>query len=59
MVDELADPRRSEPPFVLPEREMLERWLDFHRTTLELKCEGLDDEGRKRRPVPTSKLSLH
>lgn len=59
MVEDLADPRREEPPFVLGEREMLERWLEFHRTTLELKCEGLDDEARKRRPVPTSLLSLH
>ncbi len=38
---------------------MLESWLEFHRTTLLLKCEGVDDEGRKQRPVPTSKLSLH
>ena len=59
MVDELVDPRRSEPPYVLAERAMLEGWLEFHRTTLRLKCEGLDDAGRKARPVPTSKLSLH
>ncbi len=38
---------------------MLEAWLDFHRATLLLKCEGLNDEQRKRRPVTTSKLSLH
>src|SRR5438874_10301177 len=38
---------------------MLEKWLDFHRTTLLLKCEGVDDAGRKARPVPSSKLSLH
>ena len=38
---------------------MLERWLDFHRTTLPLKCEGIDDAGRKARPVASSKLSLH
>ena len=38
---------------------MLEAWLEFHRTTLVLKCEGLDDAARKRRPVPTSLLSLH
>jgi len=44
---------------MLGEREMLDGWLEFHRTTLELKCEGLDDAGRKRRPVPTSLLSLH
>jgi uncharacterized damage-inducible protein DinB len=59
MVDDLEDPRREEPPFLLDERQMLEAWLEFHRTTLLLKCEGLDDAGRKRRPVPTSKLSLH
>jgi uncharacterized damage-inducible protein DinB len=62
MVDEMldpSDPRRTEPPFVLPEREMLEGWLEFHRTTLDLKCEGLDDVGRKARPVPSSLLSLH
>src|SRR5438874_3064344 len=38
---------------------MLEAWFEFHRTTLLLKCEGLDDLGRRSRPVPTSKLSLH
>jgi uncharacterized damage-inducible protein DinB len=59
VVDDLEDPRREEPPFVLDEREMLEAWLEFHRTTLLLKCEGLDDAGRKARPVDTSRLSLH
>src|SRR5216684_3199339 len=59
MVADLEDPRRQEPAFVLGERQMLEGWLEFHRTTLLLKCEGLDDAGRKRRPVPTSNLSLH
>jgi uncharacterized damage-inducible protein DinB len=59
MVDDLEDARREEPPFLLDERQMLEAWLEFHRTTLLLKCEGLDDAGRKRRPVPTSKVSLH
>ena len=59
MVEDLEDPRRQEPPFVLGEREMLDAWLEYHRTTLLLKCEGLDDAARKGRPVPTSKLSLH
>ncbi|MEP6695582.1 MAG: DinB family protein [Pseudonocardiales bacterium] len=59
MVDDLSDARRSEPSFLLGERAMLEAWLEFHRLTLLLKCEGLDDVGRKARPVPTSKLSLH
>ncbi|MCU1492681.1 MAG: hypothetical protein JWO62_445 [Acidimicrobiaceae bacterium] len=59
MVEELQDTRRQEPAFDLGEREMLEGWLEYHRTTLLLKCEGLDDAGRKARPVTTSKLSLH
>ncbi len=59
MVEDLVDPRRREPTYLLGERDMLEAWLEFHRTTLELKCEGLDDEVRKRRPVATSALSLH
>jgi uncharacterized damage-inducible protein DinB len=59
MVADLDDPRRQEPAFVLGERQMLAGWLEFHRVTLLLKCEGLDDAARKRRPVPTSKLSLH
>jgi hypothetical protein len=37
---------------------MLEAWLEFHRVTLLLKAEGIDDQGRKVRPVATSKLSL-
>jgi len=59
MVGDLEDPRRQEPSYLLAERQMLEAWLEFHRTTLLLKCEGLDASSLKRRPVPTSKLSLH
>ncbi len=59
MVEDIKDPRRTEPSFILGEREMLQGWLEFHRMTLEFKCEGLEDAARKSRPVPTSKLSLH
>ena len=59
MVDDLEDPRRQEPPYALDDRPMLEAWLEFHRTTLLMKCEGLDDAGRKSRPVESSLLSLH
>jgi hypothetical protein len=59
MVGDIDDPRRHEPSFTLGEREMLEGWLEYQRTTLILKSEGLDDAGRKARPVPTSKLSIH
>jgi uncharacterized damage-inducible protein DinB len=60
MVQELNDPRRTEPPMDgLGEREMLEAWLEFHRATLLLKAEGVDDQARKARPVDSSLLSLH
>jgi len=59
MVGELVDPYRSEPPYGLAERPMLEAWLEFHRATLQLKCRGLDAEQLAARPVPTSALSLH
>src|ERR1700722_2078713 len=60
MAGDLTDPRRAEPPMDgLGEREMLEAWLGVSRTTLLLKCEGLDDGARKERPVATSRLSLH
>jgi uncharacterized damage-inducible protein DinB len=60
MVQDMNDPRRTEPDKVgLDERAMLESWLEFHRVTLLLKAEGVDDHARKARPVETSKLSLH
>jgi uncharacterized damage-inducible protein DinB len=43
----------------LGERTLLEAWLEFHRTTLLLKAEGVDDQARKARPVDSSLLSLH
>jgi uncharacterized damage-inducible protein DinB len=57
--EELVDPRRVEPAFVAGERPMLEAWLEFHRATLLLKCEGLSFSDLRARPVPTSSLSLH
>ena len=59
MGEELVDPRRVEPAFVAGERAMLEAWLEFHRATLLLKCEGLGAADLRARPVPTSSLSLH
>ncbi|MFJ6215643.1 DinB family protein [Streptomyces sp. NPDC092296] len=49
---------RTPPPFILGERAMLDAWLDYHRATLALKCEGLDDDQLRTRPVPPSSLSL-
>jgi len=37
---------RAEEPFIADERTMLEGWLDFHRTTLLMKCAGLTGEQR-------------
>ena len=59
MVKPLEDARRPDPPTVADEREMLEAWLEFHRTTLLLKCEGLDVDALRARPVSTSLMSLH
>jgi uncharacterized damage-inducible protein DinB len=59
VVEDIEDPRRVEPAYVLDERTMLDAWLEFHRLTLLFKCEGLDAEALKARPVPTSALSLH
>jgi hypothetical protein len=50
---------RVRPTYVLHERELLDGWLEFHRATLLVKCEGLDDVQRKARPIDTSELSLH
>lgn len=33
---------RTAPPFVGGERDLLDSWLDFHRATLAMKCEGSD-----------------
>ncbi|MET9881581.1 DinB family protein [Streptomyces sp. NPDC006430] len=49
---------RTEPSTTANEREMLEGWLDYHRATLVWKCEGLQDEELRRRPLAPSELSL-
>jgi uncharacterized damage-inducible protein DinB len=49
---------RTDPPYELPEREMLEAWLEYHRATLARKCQGLPDESLRERSVPPSSLSL-
>ncbi|MGW1029528.1 DinB family protein [Streptomyces sp. NPDC002577] len=49
---------RTKTPTNAGERAMLEAWLEFHRTTLAMKCEGLDDEQLRRASVPPSDLSL-
>ncbi|MFJ7243774.1 DinB family protein [Kitasatospora sp. NPDC098652] len=49
---------RPVPSLTGGEREMLRDFLDFHRATLAMKCEGLTDEQLRQRSSPPSALSL-
>jgi uncharacterized damage-inducible protein DinB len=59
VTDEVASQPRVRPTYALGERELLDRWLEFHRATLSVKSESLTDRQRKDRPVVSSQLSLH
>lgn len=52
--------RRTPPPAIADERAALAAWLDWHRTALVEKLDGLDDEQLRRPMVPsgTSLLGL-
>jgi uncharacterized damage-inducible protein DinB len=49
---------RIGPPSTGPEREMLRAFLDFHRATLAMKCEGLTADQLRAQSSPPSTLSL-
>ncbi|WP_112267304.1 DinB family protein [Lentzea terrae] len=49
---------RPSPPLQAGERETLRAFLDFHRATLAMKCEGLSDDDLRRRSMPPSTLTL-
>ncbi|MFI9272681.1 DinB family protein [Kitasatospora sp. NPDC052896] len=49
---------RPSPPMIAGEREMLRAFLDFHRATLAMKCDGLSTEELRRQSMPPSTLSL-
>ncbi len=49
---------RFEPPLEADERTMLSAFLDFHRATLAIKCEGLADDQLREQASPPSDLSL-
>lgn len=49
---------RTMPPLDAPERETLEGWLDYYRSTLLLICDGVGAEALRQRPVEPSELSL-
>ena len=49
---------RVGPPLRGDERETLRAFLDYHRATLAMKCDGLSDEQLRERSSPPSTLSL-
>lgn len=49
---------REGPGLTVGERETLRGYLDFHRATLAMKCEGLSDEELRRTSMAPSTLSL-
>ncbi|GAB2804269.1 DinB family protein [Streptomyces daliensis] len=49
---------RTGPPRSGSERDTLRAFLDYHRATLAMKCEGLTDEQLRQRSMPPSTLSL-
>ena len=51
--------QRPEPPYTgSDERTNLVTWLAYHRATLAMKCDGLEDKQLRERAVPPSALSL-
>ncbi|WP_285563876.1 DinB family protein [Streptomyces sp. RTGN2] len=54
----MSSDNRIGPPSVGSERDMLRAFLDYHRATLAMKCEGLTDEELRQQSVPPSTLSL-
>jgi uncharacterized damage-inducible protein DinB len=49
---------RVGPPLLGGERETVRAFLDYHRATLAMKCEGLSDEELRTRSMPPSTLTL-
>jgi uncharacterized damage-inducible protein DinB len=49
---------REGPPSFGSERDMLRGFLDYHRATLAMKCDGLTDAELRQRSMPPSTLSL-
>ncbi|MGH3736110.1 MAG: DinB family protein [Micromonosporaceae bacterium] len=49
---------RPTPPLTGGERETLRGFLEYHRATLAMKCDGLSDEQLRQRSMPPSTLTL-
>ena len=54
----MTSTERIGPPLTAGERETLRAFLDYHRATLAMKCDGLTDEELRRRSMPPSTLTL-
>ncbi len=54
----ISPPERPGPGLLDGEREMLRGFLDFHRATLAMKCDGLSEDELRRQSMPPSTLSL-
>ncbi|NYE39614.1 DinB family protein [Streptomyces fulvorobeus] len=54
----MTTPERTEPAIDAAERPMLEGWLEYHRATLAIKCEGLDDAQLRKASVPPAEFTL-
>jgi uncharacterized damage-inducible protein DinB len=51
-------PARIDPDRLSEEKQALDEWVDFHRATLLMKCDGLTSEQLKTRSVEPSSLTL-
>lgn len=49
--------KREDVPFLGDERALLSGWLDWHRETVHVKCEGIGEEDAWRAPLPASPLT--
>ena len=54
----MTPPERIHPPIAAPELEMLTAWLEYHRATLLIKCQGLTPAQLCERAVPPSSMTL-
>jgi hypothetical protein len=54
----VAADNRMGPPSFGSERDTLRGFLDYHRATLAMKCDGLTDAELRQRSMPPSTLSL-
>lgn len=58
MTERPTSRERTDPPLAAGEQATFEGFLDYHRATLLMKCDGLTDEQLRSRAVPPSTMSL-